>query len=71
VTKRHLMRRVLSGVPRALYEKLRRRIGRADVKADHNYAKPVNLEDVLKSIPLEMQSIFCSCESKTPDLDLH
>ena len=69
VTKRHLVRRVLSGVPRALYEKLRRRIGLADVKADQNYEKPINLDYVIKSVPLEMQSILRSCESKTPNLE--
>jgi glycosyltransferase involved in cell wall biosynthesis len=69
VTRRHLVRRVLSGVPRALYEKLRRRIGLADVKADQNYEKPINLDYVIKSVPLEMQSILRSCESKTPNLE--
>ena len=66
VSSRRLACRVLGGVPRAVYEKLRRRIGLADVKTDHNYEKPVNLDDVLRSTPLDMQSILCSGESKMP-----
>ena len=69
VTRRRLIRRVIGGVPRALYERLCRRIGRADVNADQNYEKPVNLDYVLQSIPLEMQSILCSCESEAPNLE--
>jgi hypothetical protein len=68
VIRRHLVRRVLGGLPRALYEKLSRRIGLADVKEEQNYEKPVNFDHSLQSIPLEMQSIL-RCEHKMTNLD--
>ncbi len=67
VTSRHLVGRILPGMPRALYEKLRRRLGRGDVKVDQNYEKPVNLEYVLQYIPLEMQPILEPLGNKPPE----
>jgi glycosyltransferase involved in cell wall biosynthesis len=49
VTARHLTRRVLPGLPRALYEKMRQRIRNADVNVHSNYEKPLNLEKALRS----------------------
>jgi glycosyltransferase involved in cell wall biosynthesis len=49
VTARQLTRRVLPGLPRALYEKIRRRIRNVDVNADKNYEKPLDLESALRS----------------------
>jgi hypothetical protein len=49
VTARHLTRRVLSGLPRALYQKIHRRIGNVDVNVDRNYEKPLNLDNALRS----------------------
>jgi hypothetical protein len=45
VTTRHLTRRVIRGIPRALYEKVRRRIRDVDVNVNRNYQKPVDLDD--------------------------
>jgi hypothetical protein len=49
VTARHLTLRVLPGLPRALYEKIRRRIRNVDVKVDRNYEKPLDLDNALRS----------------------
>jgi glycosyltransferase involved in cell wall biosynthesis len=49
VTARHLARRVLPGLPRALYEKIRRRICNVDVNVDRHYEKPLNLDNALRS----------------------
>jgi glycosyltransferase involved in cell wall biosynthesis len=48
VTARHLTRRVLPGLPRALYQKVRRRIHNVDVDVDRNYVKPLNLDNALR-----------------------
>jgi glycosyltransferase involved in cell wall biosynthesis len=48
VTARHQTRRVLRGIPRALYEKVRRRIRNVDVNVNPNYQKPVDLDDTLR-----------------------
>jgi glycosyltransferase involved in cell wall biosynthesis len=49
VTARRLTRRVLPGLPRALYEKMRQRIRNADVNVHSNYEEPLNLEKALRS----------------------
>jgi glycosyltransferase involved in cell wall biosynthesis len=49
ITARHLTRRVLPGLPRALYEKIRRRMRNADENVHSNYEKPLNLEEALRS----------------------
>ncbi len=49
VTARQLTRRVLPGLPRALYEKIRRRIRDVDEKMDRHYEKPLNLDTALQS----------------------
>ena len=49
VTARHLTRRVLTGLPWALYQKIRRRIANVDVDVDRNYEKPLNVDDALRS----------------------
>jgi glycosyltransferase involved in cell wall biosynthesis len=48
VTARQLTRRVLRGIPGALYEKVRRRIRDVDVNVNRNYQKPVNLDATLR-----------------------
>jgi hypothetical protein len=48
VTSRHLTRRVIRGIPRAFYEKVRRRIRDVDVNVNPNYQKPVDLDDALR-----------------------
>jgi len=48
VTTRHLTRRVIGGIPRALYEKVRHRISDVDVNVNQNYQKPVDLDDTLR-----------------------
>jgi hypothetical protein len=49
MTARHLTRKVLPGLPRALYEKIRRRIRNVDVDVDRHYEKPLNLDTSLRS----------------------
>ena len=49
VTARHLTRRILPGLPRAIYQKIRRRIRDVDVNVDRNYEKPLNLDNALRS----------------------
>jgi glycosyltransferase involved in cell wall biosynthesis len=49
MTARHLTRKVLPGLPRALYEKIRRRIRNVDVDVDRHYEKPLNLDTALRS----------------------
>jgi glycosyltransferase involved in cell wall biosynthesis len=49
VTARHLMRRLLPGLPRALYEKIRRRIRNVDTNVHRNFEMPINLEKALRS----------------------
>jgi glycosyltransferase involved in cell wall biosynthesis len=49
ITARHLTLRVLPGLPRALYEKIRRRVNNIDVVVDRNYEKPSNLDNALRS----------------------
>jgi glycosyltransferase involved in cell wall biosynthesis len=49
ITARHLTRRVLPGLPRAFYEKIRRRLRNIDVGVDSNYERPLNLDKALRS----------------------
>jgi glycosyltransferase involved in cell wall biosynthesis len=49
ITARHLTLRVLPGLPRALYEKIRPRVNNIDVVVDRNYEKPSNLDNALRS----------------------
>jgi glycosyltransferase involved in cell wall biosynthesis len=49
ITARHLTRRVLPGLPRAFYEKIRRRLFNIDVGVDSNYERPLNLDSALRS----------------------
>ena len=49
MTARHLTRKVLPGLPRALFEKIRRRIRNVDVNVDRHYEKPLNLDTALRS----------------------
>lgn len=49
ITSRHLTRRVLLGLPKALYAKVCRRI-RNVVNIDPNYEKPLNLDEAMRSV---------------------
>ena len=46
---RHLTRKVLPGLPKALYEKIRCRIRNVDVNVDRHYETPLNLDTALRS----------------------
>jgi glycosyltransferase involved in cell wall biosynthesis len=49
VTARQLVRRLLPGLPRALYEKIRHRIRNVDMNVRRNFEEPLNLEKALRS----------------------
>jgi hypothetical protein len=49
VAARHLTHRVLPGLPRAIYHKIRRRIRDVDVNVDRNYESPLNLDNAMRS----------------------
>jgi hypothetical protein len=49
VTARHLTGKLLPGLPRALYDKIHRRIRNVDVNVDRNYEKPLNSDNALRS----------------------
>jgi len=71
LTNRHLVGRVISGIPGALYRKLRRRIAASpnELKIEEHYEEPVNRDDVLQSITMGMQAILRLCADKMTRLD--